>query len=139
METLRSQMQPDAQLSAGQLAMLDNTRNLILQSVSGLLLQLQAVDAQRQRLSGGETACTADPAALAIGAAVLFLLSNFGFWQQMQRVDAQIDQTENTQDCVEPAMISAEVAFALVRLLRLLQAGGTPVGEASAVDAPGLV
>ncbi len=139
METLRSQMQPDAQSSAGQLAMLDNTRRLLLQSVSGLLLQLQAVDAQRQRLSGGETACTADPAALATGAAVLFLLSNLGFWQQMQRVDTQINQAGNAQDCVEPAMLSTEVAFALVRLLRLLQAGSTPAGEASAVGAAGLV
>lgn len=135
METLLSQMQPDA----SQLAMLDHTRNLLLQSVSGQLLQLQAIDAQRQRLSDGETDCTADPAALEIGAAVLFLLSNLGFWQQIQRVDAQIDQAGNPHDCLEPTLLSVEVAFALVRLLRLLQVGSISTGEASAIDAGGLV
>lgn len=101
-----------------ELAILERSKQLILQTLYGLLLELQAIDGQRAALLQGEQAqpC-ADPGALGILSSLLFVTSTQGFYAQSRAAEAK---TGAAADHLESCLSGTALSLALIRLARLL-------------------
>lgn len=116
----------------GQLAVLNNTEDLIELIVAGLALQLKAVDVQRSMLLDSaccpdtfRAECYPDPQAFRLGASLITLYALLGFQNQSVSLAEQACSAGETPDTVEPTLGSIIILIALIRFFRLLQAGQT--------------
>ena len=124
--------QPLSEEVQGQLAVLNNTENLIQLIVAGLALQRKAVDVQRAMLLDNaccpdtfRTECYPDPQSFRLGASLITLYALLGFQNQSVSLAKQACAAGETPDTVEPTLGSIIILTALIRFFRLLQAGQT--------------
>lgn len=107
---------------ADQLKLLDNSKQLILIIMAGLVLQIKSIDGLKEQLLKPDSTPCPDPASLRLSSSLLILYALFGFKNQSDSTAEQACAAGLPVDFTESELSAVVITVALIRFVRLLQA-----------------
>lgn len=119
-----------------QLALIDNSQELIRTILLGISLQYKALSVQKCQLlenvcspQGGDMTTGTDPKILQIAASLIVLYALFGFQKQAEDIACKTAPAGGCPDWTEPKLNATVILVALVRLCRLVFPENTAVSD----------
>lgn len=124
-----------------QLALLQNTQELVGVILAALVWQYQALHIQQAILldnaAGRPAGAYPDPTTLRLSASLMTLYALFGLQRQSTWLAARSRQAGEKADWVEPALGALVIGIALIRYIRLVQTQGNAGAPQSGQAIPG--
>lgn len=120
---------------AEQLALLENSQELLQVVMMGIAMQYKALELQKNQLCGGAQTGP-DPKSIQIAASLIVLCALLGFQNQAEETACRAALGGGTADWTEPNLNATVILVALLRLCRLTAAGGKQAEEAELLAEP---